>query len=154
MSDSINIGFKLIFLFFGVVFVIGGLLLMWGVYRTQKKVRLSQTWPEAMARVTSAEISKERYRSGDNFIPKITYAYSVLGASYTGIFVLDNQKSDQDARQATTPFKVGTPIPIQFNPEKPQDHVSEQDKITRKYLLVIAGMLIFGVVSLWLAFYP
>jgi len=154
MSDSINIGFKLIFLLFGVVFVLGGLLLLWGVYRTQKKVKVSQAWPETVGKVTSTEINKERYRSGDNYIPKITYAYSVLGADYTGIFILDNQKSNENAKQATSLFKVGTPIPIHYNPEKPQEHVSEQDTITRKYLLVIAGMLIFGVVSLWLAFYP
>jgi hypothetical protein len=152
MSDSINIGFKLIFLLFGAVFVIGGLLLLFGVYRTQKKVKASQTWPETIGKVTSAEINKERYRRGDSYIPKITYAFSVLGADFTGIFILDNQKSNQDAMQATTPFKVGTSIPIHYNPEKPQEHVSEQDKIPRKYLLVIAGMLIFGVVSLWLAF--
>jgi len=154
MSDSINIGFKLIFLLFGAVFVVGGMLLLLGVYRTQKKVKVSQAWPETMGKVTSAEINKERYRSGDSYIPKITYAYSVLGANFTGIFILDNQKSNEDAKQATAPFKVGTSITIRYNPEKPQEHVSEQDKIPRKYLLVIAGMLIFGVVSLWLAFYP
>ena len=154
MSDSFNIGFKLIFLLFGVVVVIGGLLLLLGVYRTQKKVKVSQTWPETLGKVTSAEINKERYRSGDSYIPKITYAYSVLGANFTGIFILDNQKSNEDAKQATAPFKVGAPIPIRYNPEKPQEHVSEQDKITKKYLVVIAGMFIFGVVSLWLAFYP
>ena len=152
MSDSINIGFKLIFLVFGVVFLIGGLLLSLGVYRTQKKVKVSQAWPETTGKVTSAEIDKERYRSGDNYIPKITYVYSVLGADFTGIFILDNQKSSEAAKQATAPFTVGTPIPIRYNPEKPQEHVSEQDNITRKYLLVIAGMLVFGVVSLWLAF--
>jgi hypothetical protein len=152
MSDSFNIGFKFIFLLFGVVFVVGGVLLMLGVYRTQKKVKVSQAWPETTAKVTSAEIDKERYRSGDSYIPKITYAYSVLGADFTGKFILDNQKSSEDAKQATDPFKVGTSIPIRYNPENPQEHVSEKDNLPRKYLLVIAGMLVFGVVSLWLAF--
>ena len=152
MSNSFNIGFKFIFLLFGVVFVVGGMLLMLGVYRTQKKVKVSQAWPETTAKVTSAEIDKERYRSGDSYIPKITYSYSILETDFTGRFILDNQKSSEDAKQATAPFKVGTPIPIRYNPENPQEHVSEQDNLPRKYLLVIAGMLVFGFVSLWLAF--
>lgn len=153
MPSLFDNALKVIFLLFGTVFIVGGLVLLWGVLRTRKKIKLSLAWPETAGKVTSAVVNKEHFRSGDSFIPEINYSYSVLDQILKGKFILDNQKSNEEALKVIAPYKVGSDIAIHYNPEKPQEHISEQDQLSSKYLLVIAGMLIFGTVSLWLAFF-
>ena len=152
MSNILDIVFKLFLLIFGAAIVIGGLLLLWGVYRTRKRIKDSQSWPETTGTVTSAEIKTQHHRSGDNYIPDIKYAYSVLGANFTGKFLLDNQRTNDDALELIAPFQVGCAIPVRYNPENLQEHVTEQDLITTRLYLVVVGMLMFGVMSIWLGF--
>jgi hypothetical protein len=153
MPNLLDNTLKLIFLLFGTVFFIGGFVLLWGVLRTRKKINLSRSWPETTGKVISAVVNKEHFRSGDSFIPEINYRYSVLDQNFNGKFILDNHKSNEEALKIIAPYKVGSDVPIHYNPQKPQEHVSEQDQLSNKYLLVIAGMLIFGMLSLWMAFF-
>jgi len=153
MPNIIVIAFKLFLLIFGAVFVIGGLILLWGVYRTRKRVKASQNWPETTGTVTSAEIKTHHYRSGDNYLPDVKYSYSVLGADYTGKLILDNQRTNGDALKLIAPFQVGSALPVRYNHDNPQEHVTEQDLITTRLYLVVLVMLVLGVLSIWLAFY-
>ena len=153
MSNILDIVFKLFLLIFGAAIVIGGLLLLWGVYRTRKRVKASQSWPETTGTVTSAEIKTQHYRSGDNYLPDVKYSYSVLGSDFTGKFILDNQKTNDDALELMAPFQVGSALPVRYNHDNPQEHVTEQDLITTRLYLVVLVMLALGALSLWLAFH-
>lgn len=150
MSNIIDNAFKLFLIIFGLAFVIGGLILLWGVYRTRNKVKTSLNWPETTGKVTSAEIKTQHFRSGDNYFPDVRYSYSVLGADFTGKFILDNQKTTEDAKKLIEAFRVGSAIPVRYNPENPQEHVTEGDAISTRLYLVAVGMLVFGALSIWL----
>ena len=153
MSNILDIVFKLFLLIFGAAIVIGGLLLLWGVYRTRKRIKDSQSWPETTGTVTSAEIKTQHHRSGDNYLPDVKYSYSVLGSDFTGKFILENQKTNDDALELMAPFQVGYAIPVRYHPDNPQEHITKQDEITTRLYLIVLGMLVLGVLSIWLAFY-
>lgn len=57
--------------------VLGGLLFY--VVRSLRRGRHSRSWPTVQATVTAARA----VRSGQNFVPRIDYAYVVDGRSYT-----------------------------------------------------------------------
>ncbi len=153
MSNIIDNAFKLFLLILGNVFVIGGLILNWGVYRTRKRIKDSQSWPETTATVTSAEIQTQHHRSGDNYAPDIAYSYSVHGVDFTGKFILDDQPTTEDAEKLVTQFQVGSAIPVRYNPENPQEHVTEQDEITTRLYVVALVIIALGILCFLLAFH-
>jgi hypothetical protein len=153
MSNIIDNAFKLFLLILGNVFVIGSLILIWGVYRTRKRIKDSQSWPETTGAVTSAEIQTQHHRSGDDHSLDIAYSYSVQGADFTGKFILDDQPTTEDAETLMAQFQVGSTLTVRYNPENPQEHVTKQDEITTRLYVVALVILALGALCLLLAFY-
>jgi len=103
--------------------------------------------------VTSAEIKTQYHRSGDNYIPDVEYSYTLDGSDFTGKFILDNQMTTEDAEELITQFQAGSAIPVRYNPENPQEHVTKQDEITTRLYVVALVMLVIGALSLGLSLY-
>jgi hypothetical protein len=152
MSNIIVIAFKLFLLIFGLASVIGGLLLLWGVYRTRSRIKASQTWPETTGTVTSAEIFTQHHRRGDTYIPDVKYSYSVLGSDFTGKIILDDQSTNDEALALIAPFQVGSALAVRYNPENPQEHVTKQDEITTRLYLVALVILALGALMIFSSF--
>jgi hypothetical protein len=151
MSNIIVIAFKLFLFVLGNVFVIGSLVLIWGVYRTRSRIKASQAWPETTGTVISAEIFTQHHRSGDNYVPDVRYSYSVLGSDFTGKIILDDQSTNDEALKLIQEFQVGSAIPVRYDPEYPQEHLTKQDEITTRLYLVALAMLALGALLLFLS---
>ena len=151
MSNIIVIAFKLFLFVLGNVFVIGSLVLIWGVYRTRSRIKASQNWPETTGTVTSAEIITQPHRNGDTYVPDVRFSYSVLGSDFTGKIILDDQSTNEDALKLIEEFQAGSALPVRYNPENPQEHVTKQDEITNRLYLVALVMLALGALLVFLS---
>jgi hypothetical protein len=146
----------------GGLIVIGGLFLFCSVYLlysnygVQKRIATSASWPETMGRVTQANVRlKNTIRAGRHYLIEVAYTYSVRGVEYVGKFTVDplwSLGTKTAAEQKLSLYPAGAPVSIRYNPEKPQDHVTEQDGVTAGSVILTLFFIFLTIMVVWLLF--
>ena len=88
----------------------------------------SATWPTADGVVVTAEVVERSSRGGDEFEPRIAYAYVVTGRPYTGHVVRSGgfeygNRARAEAKLAEYP--VGSAVTVRYDPGDPGRAVLE-----------------------------
>jgi hypothetical protein len=99
--------------------------------RLRRAAWATALWPETVGLIYFAGIGggdggpEDRSHYWAYFI----YSYSVLGTEYRGTFRIKNFWGDEfTARQHMAEHRVASTIAVRYNPEKPQEAVTEYDK--------------------------
>jgi hypothetical protein len=136
----------------GVPAIFYGLYQLWIAYKTHKKYVSSKNWPVTLGEVTETNIYLTGGKGGTRYQPEISYQCSVLGHEHTGKFRLGRESSNEEAEEVLTIFPVGADVKVTYNPENPEDWISEFDE--EEVPWVGFGAIVFGVVVICLAFVP
>jgi hypothetical protein len=144
--------------------IVGPLLLAFGFIwmagfafvhvRAVGKARASETWPTTIGKVVSSEVLVEENRDGEGstwYNPVVAYSYSVAGRAFEGSrirFANMRRGSRRKADEIAGRYRVGTPVTIRYNPEKPGEAVLETQKPGPLYLVLALGGLVFIAVGL------
>jgi hypothetical protein len=120
----------------GELFLVFGMYLVWSAYKTHQIIVASRTWPVITGRVIKARINTlvtfgnfnlKGYYCGYGFYQsKITYCYSVEGDEYISKVRLKTRLSNTATHDRLLP--IGRIMKVSYNPEKPQDCISEYDE--------------------------
>jgi hypothetical protein len=88
----------------------------------------SGAWQTTIGKVESKTVSVQSgSKGGKSYIPKITYPYSVMGEKYLKKISLGTRWWESSAYNAIS--EIGDTLEVRYNPEKPKEHISDQEKI-------------------------
>lgn len=128
-------------LFFGVIAVIGGFLLLHSIYYSIR----SNGWQQTKATVIGIENHPKS--------AELRYTYNVEGREFTGdTFAFISEGTLFDKRLINDRYSVGDQIEVYVNPSNPNQSVVEQRSLYFTYIwknLLIVGFSGFGAVQFW-----
>jgi hypothetical protein len=139
---------------------IGAGLVSFGLYRSYKtytfyrRITASQDWQVTAGKVTDAAT---RYTSGGrgsrHYLAQFKYSYTVLGSGFTGDFKIDSFLGMKGtAQKDVEEHPAGVAVTVRYNPDNPQECVSEYDKVSASDLLSILGSLVIGAFCIYQAY--
>jgi hypothetical protein len=140
-------------LFFTVFLLMGSTALYFGAtsYLEAEQVK---DWPSTAGTVTQVGVS-EVYVSGHKgspshyeYYPKIYYEYQVDGRTYYGDDrgkVESSFSSYADAQGYLSRYRVGTAVPVYYNPSDPGEAVLEKTTSTEMILAPLVGLLFASI---------
>ncbi len=143
---------KLIFTLVTAGLLAFALYKVWQVVDILHRRFASGVWQSTIGKVVSKEVSVERgSRGGKSYVPKITYSYSVMSEQYKKTISLGTRWWESSAEKAID--EIGDTLEVRYNPEKPNVHISDQEKI-RFYdlfpvliILIVALGFLYGILS-------
>ncbi len=114
---------------------------VWQVISFLLRKSASGSWQMTIGNVVSKEVSVRRgSKGGKSYIPKITYSYSVMGERYKNTISLETRWWKDIAEKEIA--EIGDTLEVRYNPEKPNVHISDQEKI-RLYDLFLVLLILF-----------
>ncbi len=119
-------------------------------YRTWKLIDLSRrasagkSWPAVAGEVVSKFIDESSdEESGTSYYPKVNYKFAAMGQEYEKEITLHGIFNRSRAEKALS--KIGETIEVRYNPEKPEENITGQEKIALGDILTIAGVLMVAI---------
>ena len=122
--------------------------------RAVRKAKASETWPTTIGKIVSLEVLVEECRDGEGsdwYNPVVAYSYSAAGRTMEGSrirFGNVRRGSQKKAEAVLASYRVGAPVSVRYNPEKPDEAVLETQKPGPLYLVLALGGLVFVAVGL------
>lgn len=116
-----------------------------------RRKRAGEYWPVTTATVTRREVKSSRNTQthSNTYRAEITFSYQAPGGPYEKNLSL-GAKGLRD--QAEKLFEqIGDSIQVHYNPEKPQDQITEYEKIQASDVFAAIGTLVLAVVLFILA---
>ncbi|MHC1781448.1 MAG: DUF3592 domain-containing protein [Anaerolineaceae bacterium] len=132
-----------------LILVIVGLFAYAG-YKTWKLIDLSRrtsagkSWPAIPGEVLSKYIDESTdNESGTSYYPTVRYKYAVMGREYEKEITLHGIFNRSRSEKALS--KIADTIEVRYNPEKPEENITGQEKIALGDILTIAGVIVVAV---------
>lgn len=129
-------------------------LILYGLFKTGKLVQQylkknkSQSWQVSTAEVVSKRVKKRiSTRSGASYYPEIEYRYSVMGQQFEKKIRMAKIYFQQKAQEKVD--NIGTTIEVRYNPNQPEEHISEYDIINYSDIPLIVIMLVLAGIMLY-----
>lgn len=112
---------------------------LWLVWRTRALGAASTTWPTTPGIIKSSEVASHSTQGGYQHSAKVTYDYTVGGASYAGDRVRFGARTGtlEKAQAEVAKYPAGTAVPVHYAPHQPQTATLEPG---------IAGWSVWGLV--------
>jgi hypothetical protein len=128
---------------FQLIFLIFFPFAVWKAWKNVQLARVSTGWPTTTGKITAAETMKVMFRRQ----PRVTYSYSVNGASFASqriSFAGGYRPKETDAILARYP--VGKEVPVSYAPENPAEATLETGatKQVRSQLNIL--LILFAIV--------
>lgn len=125
-------------------------LLIYALYKVWQLVEIalrrsaSDAWVLTTGKVLFKDVEVQRGSKGSkSYIPKIRYTYTVNGERFEKTISLGTRFRESSADDALD--EVGKTIEVRYNPEKPQAHISEFEKVRLSDLFPILIILIVAL---------
>jgi hypothetical protein len=128
---------------FQLIFLIFFPFAVWKAWKNVQLAKVSTGWPTTTGKITAAETVKVMFRRQ----PRVTYSYSVNGASFASqriSFAGGYRPKETDAILARYP--VGKEVPVSYTPENPAEATLETGatKQVRSQLNIL--LILFAIV--------
>jgi hypothetical protein len=136
------------FLIFAIPMMIINLANLIDDYATHRKIEASKNWPKTNGMVTDARLDYSfKGGKGENICAKIKYKYKVAESEYIGKFEIKGLwGSRNDAIKYIEQFPNGLVLPVCYNPQIPQEVVTQYDGTYPLDLVQHIGMFIASIV--------
>jgi hypothetical protein len=143
---------------FILVFLGGGIYLIYRSIKDKKKAKLSLSWPSTPGRVIESRVVESHSSDSDGdttttYRPYIKYEYQVVGATFTSdklsigpAVSTSNYRKSQDK---VNRMPAGSTVTVFYNPDDPTDAVLEQR--SNATLMLVLG-IVFTVIGLCFLF--
>jgi hypothetical protein len=135
----------------GVLFVGGGVFMIYLGRRSQKKADASQNWPSVNGTIQDVRAAKNYRSSADDdlevptYSPKLRYSYSVGAAEYSSDRIAFGYgktfSSESAALSSIQKYSQGSLVTVYYNPEDPTEAVLER-KNERQVWGLVGGILL------------
>ena len=136
----------------GLLFVGGGVFMIYLGRQSQKKADASQNWPSVNGTIQDVKAAKN-YHSGadddinvDTYSPKLRYSYTVEGAGYSSDRIAFGYgktfNSESAALASLQKYSRGSVVTVYYNPENPNEAVLERRNVRQVWGLVGGILLI------------
>jgi hypothetical protein len=131
--------------------IIFGLFSLFKAFMMKRKINTGLLWPLTDGKVASSEVKySSSGKGGRHYYAAIAYTYHLLGEEYAGKFSLDSLMGGKSAAEASAAaHPVGSTLSVHYNPEKPQECVTEYDKVNMPQLVGALVSLGVGCWFLW-----
>jgi hypothetical protein len=116
-----------------IICLIFGLRYLFSYLVAKRRYQAGLTWQEATGAVNGYQVVEEKAnpgRSGSSarWYIDLQYTYSVMGTDYPCLVSLNQPyPSEAAAREAAEATPKGSPVPVRYNPKKPQVHMGKED---------------------------
>lgn len=135
----------------GLLFVGGGVFMIYLGRQSQKKADASQNWPSVNGTIQDVKAAKN-YHAGadddinvDTYSPKLRYSYSVGGTGYSSDRIAFGYgktfNSESAALASIQKYSQGSLVTVYYNPENPNEAVLER-RNERKVWGLVGGILL------------
>ena len=128
-----------VLLVFGLV--LGGV----GVYRYRIGKESSQ-WPSVQGQITYAHAQSRKTNKGNQYLPNITYTYSINGKKYTGKRITasdEYQKTLMGAQDILKTYPVGGQVSVYYDPANPGESLLDRGRPKNVFVLIGGAVLCF-----------
>lgn len=120
------------------------------VFSIYRRRTASAGWPVVTGDVLLKNISSSRNSNRTSYRAEVVYSYLAPGGPFEKkLFLGSKSMRDQAEKLLDT---VGNTIRVRYNPDKPAEHISDQERIMPAQIAAIVGPLILAVVLIVLAF--
>ncbi len=138
----------LLFVLVGVSGLLYSLYLFWKMINIVRKQRASVSWILTTGRVCDRKIAHLRNGDGEeSYEPAITYCYTVMGEEFKRTISLKSASFRYSAEITLAEF--GDTVEIRYNPEKPKEHISSDEKVRLIDIFATVVFLPTSLVWLW-----
>jgi hypothetical protein len=132
----------------GVGLLAFGLFKIWQMIQFFQKRSASQMWPVTTGEITAKNVAVHHSsRSGNSYYPEITYTYHVMGQEYEKKITLSGIYSRKSAEDAIN--NLGNTIEVRYNPDKPQEQISEKEKFNFLDVVLIVATIAIALFVLY-----
>ncbi|HEX9018341.1 MAG TPA: DUF3592 domain-containing protein [Anaerolineaceae bacterium] len=133
-------------LIIGVGFLLYGLYQLWKIIVIVRKQFASASWYLATGTVYDRNIKEHRRgRGGVSYEPEIMYRYTVNGVEYDRKISLETVIFTSAEK---TLENVPETIEVHFNPERPGDHISSEERVRFEPVILTLITLLVGAYML------
>lgn len=122
-------------------------LKVFGIYRRRTA---SARWAVAAGNILSRDISSIKNNSGYSYRADVTYSYTAPGGPFKKKLFLGSKGLRSQAEKLLE--AISDTIQVRYNPDKPDEHITDFEKIMPVQVFSIIGSLILAVVFIVLAF--
>ena len=146
-----------------VVGAIGGSILLLNasllgsIFFAQRKANAARNWPTAIGTVLESALETRRRSDNRGWVnyPRVTYAYTVGGQSFTSSRISPGMEvGGTSAPGVIAKYPVGSQVKAYYNPQNPSEAVLETNTPTSVMLLwivlVIANLMLCSAIPLFL----
>jgi hypothetical protein len=126
---------------------------VWKAWQNVQMAKASTAWPTTTGKVTAAEAAKVMFRRQ----PRITYSYSVNGASFTSQRIsFAGGYRPKETDEILSRYPVGSDVTVSYAPDKPAEATLEtgaNKQVTaqlRMLLVFFALIVLLNVFNFWL----
>jgi len=157
MESTANTGLEIFGLLcmgiFILVFLGGGIYLIYRSVKDKQKAKLSLSWPSTVGKVIESRVVESHSTSdGDTtttYKPYVKYEYQVVGETFTSdklsIGPAVSTSNYRKSQEKVNRMPVGSTLTVFYNPDDPTDAVLEQRSNTT--VMLILG-IVFTVIGL------
>lgn len=120
---------------------------IWKLIDLSRRTSAGKNWPAVPGEVVSKFIHESTdEESGTSYYPTVNYKYAVMGLDFEKEITLHGIFNRSSAEKALA--KIGDTIEVRYNPEKPEENITGQEKIALGDILTIAGVLVVAILML------
>jgi len=147
-------GSKRFFMFFGAIFIIGGIIAAYFGINTIKLAIASESWPTVEGKVIKSEINRvkrrvkreERTVTETHYIPIVSYQYTVNDIAHISdkvsfVEVSYDETCSSCANAIRNKYPKDTIVKVHYNPEKPNEAVLEAGLQLRTFSTLAVGIV-------------
>jgi hypothetical protein len=114
---------------------------IWKLIDLSRRASAGKAWPVVPGEVVSKYIDERSDdESGTSYYPRVRYKYPVMGREFEKEITLHGIFNRNSAEKALS--KIGDTIDVRYNPEKPEENITGQEKIAAGDILTIAGVVV------------
>jgi len=128
-------------------FLIWALYSIWKIINLKRRRKASTSWPLVIGTVMEKRVAEHfGSKGGRSYIPKVTYAYSILGTMVTKTISLESNWRKSEAEETLN--QVGQTVHARYNPQNPKEHISDLEQVTLSDMLSLLVALLFLIMSI------
>lgn len=140
-----------------MLFILAGLMIaiciffVVRIFSIYRRKRAGEYWPVTTGTVTNRVVTSSRNTrtNGYTYRAEITYSYPTPGGSIEKKLSLGTKGLRDQAQKLLD--EVGETIQVKYNPEKPQEQITDFEKIRTADILSAIGTLLLAIAMIILA---
>ncbi len=149
MLSNIGPGVLLAMVFFGIA-----IYKLFEIKSIKRQQAAGKDWPQVIGTVTDARVETVGGGKGGSIQAAFSFSYIVRGLDYKGTFLMSSfMDFGDEASKNVKEHPVGSNFAVRYNPEKPEEYITEYDQTNPNAWVQIIGLFLIAVVTVSVSIY-